>query len=261
MTRAVLALLTLSIAAPCAFAQGIVGDVFAGKLINPEVGVYAWYDLTDKATGSKLFLRQAVVGEEKVKRKTGHWVETEIIPEVGYAAIYKMLLTGPASDAKNVHKILAKEGVEPAQSLPVDFTDDGGKSAGQARKSLGMEKVATAQGEVEAEHVVLGSGEATVDVWLSDAVRPMGIVKMVSPEGELLLNRHGTGGPDGQSKIDAAPAAPLEGGKSETRVEVRVETENGKTPAPGRKANDSKPPAKSADKPAAGKSAGQGKAK
>jgi len=38
-------------------AQGIVGDVFAGKLINPEVGVFAWYDLSDANTGKKFFLR------------------------------------------------------------------------------------------------------------------------------------------------------------------------------------------------------------
>ncbi len=101
-------------------AQGIVGDVFSGKLIKPEVGVYAWYDLKDNATNQKFLLRQAVVGEEKVGLKKGYWVETQVIPEIGIPSIYKMLLTGPANDNKNVQKIIVKEGQKTPVEIPLE---------------------------------------------------------------------------------------------------------------------------------------------
>ncbi len=243
-----------------AAAQGIVGDVFSGKLIKPEVGVYAWYDLQDTASGQKLFLRQAIVGEEKIGSKTGYWVETQIIPEVGFPSIYKMLLTGPASESKNVHKIILKEGQKPPVEVPLDpKQDDNRKKQKESRESVGKEKISTAQGEIEAEHVIIsqspgdnGAAPQKADVWLNDEVRPMGIVKMVSPSGSIVLQRHGKGGPDGTSAIDTLtkesdPTAPT------TNVKVNVE---GGTPLKqGEKAAPAAPvegetPSKQEDKPA-----------
>ncbi|HPO14960.1 MAG TPA: hypothetical protein PLI09_16075 [Candidatus Hydrogenedentes bacterium] len=214
-----------------AAAQGIVGDVFSGKLIKPEVGVYAWYDLKDNATNQKFLLRQAVVGEEKVGLKKGYWVETQVIPEIGFPSIYKMLLTGPANDTKNVHKIIVKEGQKTPVEIPLDSSqkESEDSSKKETRESVGKEKITTGQGEIEAEHILISksmennaAGQQKVEVWLNDEVRPMGIVKMTSPSGDLVLQRYGKGGPDGTSAIDALkqsedPTAPT------TNVKVNVE--------------------------------------
>ena len=48
----------------------------SGALINPEVGVFAWYELKDNESGRKLFMRQAIVGE-KGRRKKGYYLETD----------------------------------------------------------------------------------------------------------------------------------------------------------------------------------------
>jgi len=96
----------------CAAAQGqgVISDVFSGSLVNPKVGAWAWYDINGGRTadGGVIRLgamRLAIVGEEKVRDKQGYWLEMEYVPSVGYPSVYKMLLTGPAKDPANVHKM------------------------------------------------------------------------------------------------------------------------------------------------------------
>ena len=201
-----------------------MGDIMSGKLVNPSVGVWAWYDVKDTASGDHLFLRQAVVGEAKVDGKAGFWVETEVLPRVGFPIIYKMLLTGPASDPKNVHKVIVKDGQNPPQELNVDSSAAADASATKAdRSTVGKESIDTAQGPVEAEHVVMEQDGKKTDLWMSDKVPPMGIVKMVSPDGEIILQRYGNGGPDAESAVDRKDARA--GLKGDTKVTVKVNGE------------------------------------
>lgn len=187
-------------------AQGVLSEVMSGALINPEVGVYAWYTLKDIATDTRLFMRQAIVGKKEVEGKTGYYLETEIIPEIGFSIIYKLLLTGPATVPGNVHEIIVKEGVSPVETLPVTLlSSEETKSADSQRESLGMETVKMESGEIQAEHFRITEGDHITDVWINDDIRPMGIVKMVSPEGELLLNRNGKGGVDAESALNRLP--------------------------------------------------------
>lgn len=204
MRRCLLILLVLSLSGS-ALGQGVFSDVMSGKLIDPEVGVFAWYELKDEATGRKLFMRQAVVGKKKVEGKDGFYLETEVMPEVGFSIIYKMLLTGPASDPANVHEIMMKDGAQPVERVPIDaLKESEGESGKEAslRESLGKEMLTTPAGEIEAEHFTLTQGDSASEVWLNDDVRPMGIVKLVSADGELLLTRFGEGGPDAESALD-----------------------------------------------------------
>ena len=205
-----------------ASAQGIMGDVLSGNLVSPAVGAYAWYDLTDTATKKTMYVRQAIVGEEKVDKKKGYWVETEIVPQVGYPSVYKMLLTGPASDVANVHKIVAREGNGKPEEIPVAKPENAPKSAEPERKSLGKESLPTEQGALEAEHFEWEENGHKTDLWLNESVPPMGIVKMTAPEGSMLLRRWGTGGPDGQSAMDRAAPAPPETGSEDVKVQVEA---------------------------------------
>ena len=249
MLRRVMWMALLLLATAKAPAQGLLGDVFSGKLINPEVGAWAWYELSDKASGEKFFLRQAIVGEEEVKRKTGHWVETELAPTEGFPSVFKMLLTGPASDPKNVHQLIIKEGTNPAESVPVPQDGYTGDNNG-VRTLVGAEKVKIGSGEeIEAQHFSVGVGDAQAEVWLNDSVRPMGIVKMVSAEGELLLQRFGVGGKDAESVINAYANEAGKGDAGKVRVEVRVNGEKQDTPKAKKKdaaadAPAAEPPAK-----------------
>lgn len=236
------------------YAQGVVGDVMAGKLINPEVGVFAWYEVTDKATGGKYFLRQAIVGEEAVDKKAGYWVETEIVPMEGFPSVYKMLLTGPANKTENIHKIIVREGASTPRNIPIEAGEDMTKEEGkEKRESKGKEKVATAQGEIEAEHVVITQGGAKTDIWLNEKIRPMGLVRLVSAEGELVLQRYGKGGNDAVSNLVLNAEANTTPKSPEVNVEV-----SGKAPetAPAEA-----PGASSAEQDKQGKKANFGKKK
>ena len=207
-----------------AFGQGIFSDVMSGKLISPEVGVFAWYELKDTATSQKLYMRQAIVGQKKVDGKKGYYLETEVMPEVGFPIIYKMLLTGPASDPANVHEIMMKDGAKRVEHIPVEILKENkGEEQKTLRESLGKETLTTPAGEIETEHFTLTQGDSTSEVWLNDDVRPMGIVQLTSPEGELLLTRFGIGGPDAESAIDRKL-------KEQEEVDVKVEV----TPGPSR---------------------------
>jgi hypothetical protein len=217
--RSILVAICVVLAVFNAGAQGVLSDIMSGALINPEVGVFAWYELKDVATGKKLFMRQAIVGEKDIEGKTGYYLETEVVPEIGFPIIYKMLLTGPASTVENVHEILVKEGIEPPESLPLDVlkTEEVASSDGE-RTSSGKEQVPTPAGDIEAEHFTIAQGETKTEVWVNDAIRPMGIVKMVSAEGELVLTRYGKGGTDAESAMDRKPPE-----EKPTDVTVRVE--------------------------------------
>jgi len=143
-------------------AQDILGDVFAGKLIAPEVGLFAVYDLVDQSTGKRFLLRQAIVGEEEVtKKKQGFWVEVELVPELGYPVISKMLLTGPANDPGNIHRIIVVDGNKPPQEVPIPEENGDTPPASQpTRTSLGKEKITLPDGEIECEHFVLTTENA-----------------------------------------------------------------------------------------------------
>jgi hypothetical protein len=182
-------------------AQGMLSDMMSGKLINPEVGAFAWYTLTDTSTNREYFLRQAVVGKERVNRKDAHWLETELVPKVGFPSVYKMLLTGPARDPKNVHRLIVREGKGIPQEVQLDRSQKVAGEKETSRTSLGIKRVKTPGGEVEAEHFVVNGAGGGMEIWVSDQIKPMGLVRMKNNQGEMLLQRHGVGGKDGQSAL------------------------------------------------------------
>lgn len=213
MTRVCCALLILPLmmfAVP-ALAQGLVGDMLAGKLVDPEVGQWAWYEVRDAATENRYMLRQAIVGEEAVGRQTGYWVEFELAPEIGYTTLFRMLLTGPASNPRNVHRVYQKVGPNPAEMLPI--TDgDIERPSRPRRESQGLEYVETHAGFVEAEHYTVEQDGRELDLWMNERVYPSGIVRLLSDEGEMILRNFGKGGEYARSRIEEVPVEnPYEG--------------------------------------------------
>lgn len=217
-------ILSLSLlASAVAPAQGIIGDVLAGKLVKPKVGQWSWYDLVDTQSKRRYVLRQAIVGSEQVGRETGYWVEIELVPELGFPAFYKLLLTGPASNPANVHRVLLKEGKDPVQELPTEGLAGVPENAEAPKQSsLGRVDVETPGGKVKAEHVILTQPDGAVELWLNDDVRPTGIVRMRAVYGELILRNHGEGGENAVSKLDQLAAQPGTPGEGGPHIEVEV---------------------------------------
>jgi len=236
MRRALAWTLLCVVACTEAFAQGVIGQVLAGDLVNPKVGAWAWYDLTDASTDKRFIVRQAIVDNEKVGRKAGYWLEIEVVPRIGYKTIYKMLLTGPATDPKHVHRVLLRDGPGPIREIsmsdedkknePSDANGEGpaaGRTQDVPRTLLGEEDIPTLGGAIHAEHFALTPGDQQVELWLNDDVRPMGIVKMKSPEGELVLRNHGVGGPDARSVLEEEPVPRADEWSVMPELKVRVQ--------------------------------------
>ena len=75
---------------------------------------------------------------------------------------------------------------------------------------------------IGAEHYELAGTDRKVELWLNDKVKPMGIVRMTSPDGELLLRNFGHGGNDARSTLDL-PAAEFQPVEGKTTVDMRVD--------------------------------------
>lgn len=214
--------------------QGVLNDILSGKLVQPAVGQWAWYELKDADGKHRYAFRQAIVGEELVGGDKGYWLENELIPEVGFPSIWKLLVTGPANDPANVHRILVKQGRQAPREVPTDMA--GAQSQGAApqakRAPMGKEKVKTAAGVIAAEHIILTSESGVVELWVNDDIKPMGIVRMRGREGELLLRIHGEGGPNAESKIRASDFFGGEELPRGMKVEVDVVPDDSAAPEP-----------------------------
>jgi hypothetical protein len=184
-------------------AQGALTELLAGKLIDPEVGQWALYDLSDAEGRVIVGFRQAIVGEEKVGRKQGYWVELELVPRQGLRSIYRMLLTGPANNPKNVHEVWTKSELDEPEQLPLDEESLSELAGGKKpkRKKLGKETVETEGGPIEAMHYRYTSDDGEVSLWHSDDALPTGLVRFASTNGEVILRAYGIGGRFGMSAM------------------------------------------------------------
>lgn len=208
--------------APLAWTQGVGSELIGGKLIEPSVGQWAWYDLEDVATKNKYAVRQAIVAKERVERKDAYWLEIEIVPELGYKSVIKTLMVEPDYDLASVVKMVFKSGLDPAVEVAHDQAAMAEEAKKPKRTSMGKETVETGSGAMKAERFRITNEEGESTVWISDDVHPTGIVRMESPNGQLRLRNFGVGGVNAKSVIEekVAPRA--------SDPEIRVEVKGGK---------------------------------
>lgn len=229
MKYRLLLLLFCAMAAVSSHAQGVISQLLSGQMVNPRVGVWAWYELTDAATGEKYFLRQAIVGEERDGKKLGQWLEVQVRPQVGFPTTYKMLLTGPASDPANIKRIYYQSGNDPIQKIEPETLEPDKPAADPQPEPVNQQTIETPNGPIVCNYYKLADG---TEFWLSDAVPPMGIVRLKSTEGELRLERFGEGGPDAATALvteEDSGAKSNDGGK---QPEKPREADNQDAPRP-----------------------------
>ncbi|GEM_PF-3279701 len=220
-----------------AFAQGDSGQataapkdcdalarrVMRGEVIARDAGVFAWYDLRDAQSGDALFLRQAVVGTGRKDRAEGVWLETEVVPRIGFPVLYKVLIDVSGEKAGRILEGQMREGYDPPQPLDVknmDALPTGDLSGGQL-EVVGTESVETPSGNIDACHVkVTRQDGKTIELWLAPDVTPTGIVHMRTDDGEMKLRFFGRGGADGSSAMDRPPPF-------ESNVTTKVTTQSG----------------------------------
>ena len=151
-----------------------------------------------------------------------------------------MLLTGPANDPANIHKMMRREGTQPVEEVPLKDIKDSlsgeSKPPEPERTLVGQEEVKLDSGPISAEHYTLAQGDRTFDVWLNDKVKPMGLVRLKSDQGDLILKNYGTSGREARSVIHD-PVVP---GVDEKELGVKVDVKVGEDGKKG-KTGDGKP--------------------
>lgn len=197
LSRWIAALVAIA-ACGLAQAQGAVSQLLSGDLVNPRTGVWAWYELEDAESGEMYYLKQSIVGETREDRKVGHWLEVQVRPQVGFSTTYKMLLTGPATDPSNIKRIYFQTGTEPIQKLEPTTLESPPPGEQALPEPQGEQTVQTPNGPLVCKIYKMPDG---AEMWLSDAVPPMGIVRIKSREGELRLQRYGEGGPEAETAL------------------------------------------------------------
>jgi hypothetical protein len=208
----------VGLTALAASGQGAVSEILAGKLIDPEVGQWALYDLYDEHGRVVVGLRQAIVGEQKVGRETGYWVELELAPKQGLRTIYRLLLTGPADKPKNVHEVWVKSELDDPEQIPLDDVrlDALAGAKKPKRKRVGKETVETERGPIEAMHYIYKMDDGDISVWHNEDALPTGLVKFETANGKVMLRTYGAGGRLGASTMfppeDVKAEGPMEPG-------------------------------------------------
>ncbi len=174
----------------CAYAQleKGAGPKFYSDF-KPVVGGWAEYQMTQK-DGPTSKMKIAVVGKEG----DSYWYETVMDTKQEGRMISKMLVSGNPEDQKNIKKMIAKMGNEPAMEMPLQMMQ-GSEERGQKGKTLdkGTESIKVPAGTFTARHIQSHYEELVEDTWIHKDVSPYGVVKSKSKDFEMVLLGYGTG--------------------------------------------------------------------
>ncbi|HOK08128.1 MAG TPA: hypothetical protein PLT82_01975 [Candidatus Hydrogenedens sp.] len=185
--------------------QDFLEGLLSGKIISSEPGVWAIYEILDKISNTHVLLRQAITGTEVVDKDTNAlWLESEIIPLEGFPSVYRFLISYDSKGKETIHKIIVREGAEPPKNIDVTTISDSSKdnNLSQKKKFINEEEVTYKNGKIKSKHYKIENNGQIKDIWLNDDVKPLGIVKLTTNDGEMTLIQYGKGGNEGKSSLD-----------------------------------------------------------
>jgi hypothetical protein len=165
------------------FKKPNIADIF-----KPVVGSGALYEQqrTDQQNAPKTTMEMTVVGKEMVDGREGYWMEvghTESnTGQIGYG---KMLVT---KDDFQFHRMIVQQPGQPAMEFPFNPSDKTRSHMTEEMDkwhSVGTETITVPAGTFSCQHWKKDQGVG--DVWASDKVSPIGMVKSVSPGETMVL--------------------------------------------------------------------------
>jgi hypothetical protein len=156
---------------------------------SSTVGAWAEYEVTEKESGKKSTMRNAIVGKEG----DSFWYEV-VLTEGGVRNIIKMFLKGNPNNPENIQRLIMKNGDEPAQEMPREFvllgrrmatsmfeTRSGLAGAGASVKvvEVGAREVKVPAGTFKTmqNQLVDASGKVLADYDYDQNVLPLGVVR------------------------------------------------------------------------------------
>lgn len=199
--RTALTALVLAIAVP-AGAQMFARPQFPKGIFNPVVGAGAEYESKD-ASGTARTVEFAVVGKENVDGKAGYWIEFSMPGTPMGDVVVKTLVVLSEGNVNTSKIILQMPGRPPMEMPPQMEAGNRGVNLADIRSKavdVGTESVTTPAGTFQCHHYRAKDG--TGDSWLSESVRPFGLVKSKEKGSTTVLVKTLTGVKD---KITGTP--------------------------------------------------------
>ncbi len=205
-----------------AFAQSFMEDLFRGKILSSEPGVWAIYDITDKSNKTHIILRQAITGTEKIDRDTtALWLESEIIPAEGFPSVFRFLISYDKNGKEIIHKIIVREGANPPQNIDNQSMSET-KEISSKKKFIGDEEIEFKNGKIKAKHYKIEEDNTVKEIWLNDEVKPLGIVKLSTKEGDMVLVKYGKGGEESKSALELPIQKNVQTNSIQPHVDVSI---------------------------------------
>lgn len=190
-------------AAPVRAQMGMKGPDLQG-VFHPVVGAGAEYAVEMQGQ-PKTSMELSIVGREQVSGKDGYWMETGFSnPRMG-GMMYMKVLTVVDNGTVVTSRMLMQMPGGQVMEMPVQAGGQRNKppQSADSRKDMervGAETVTTPAGTFACEHWRMKDGSS--DVWYSEKVVPWGLVKSVSKNSTMTLQRLIT---DAKTHITGAP--------------------------------------------------------
>jgi hypothetical protein len=190
MTLFAMTALMIPPVAKCQMGRGIPG---MKGMLTFTVGAGAEYEMTSKDS-KKQRLEIAITGTEQVEGKTAYWMEYSMLDEKPQPVNVKMLVAANSDQSVTSRMVMrmGNEVVEMNMDLPMMKGQNSSPTdVRQSAERVGSESITVPAGTFVCEHWRAKDGSG--DYWISDKVRPMGLVKSVSKDGSMILARVFTG--------------------------------------------------------------------
>lgn len=159
------------------------------KAFNPVVGKGAEYQVTRTKTrdNAPRTMAMGVVGKDTVDGEDAFWMEFATADDRGQAMVGKALLT---KSSFKFSRMIVQMASRPAMEMPFNPSDArGGKQGDQVNDwhSVGTETITVPAGTFSCEH--WKSVKNNREMWTSEKVVPLGLVKQVDDNGSMVLTR------------------------------------------------------------------------
>ena len=171
-----------------------------GGVFAPSVGEGAAYEVTTNKDNKKMQMEMAITGKEEYEGKTGYWMETTMLGTPQGPVTTKMLiaLNGDQTTTTRMVMRMGADVVEMDMNMPM-MKNRQTTSPADVRHSgerVGTETITVPAGTFACEHWRAKDG--TSEYWISEKVKPMGLVKTVSKDSSMVLLRQIT---DAKTKL------------------------------------------------------------
>lgn len=157
------------------------------KFVNPVAGKGAEYESTNGSNPGTRTTEMGVTGKEAVDGKDGFWIQIITTTGKGQQMVAKALIS---KDDFQFHKMIMQMAGQPAMEMP--FNPNSGREqkmqdAMSEWHFVGTETITVPAGTFVCEHYKNDSKHS--ELWASDKVTPIGLVKQVGKNDSMVLVR------------------------------------------------------------------------